>query len=130
MKLEASFGRTVEQPYDATLEKVERALAEQGFGVLTRIDVKATLKEKLGVEFPRYEILGACRPALAHRALSVEPDVGVFLPCNVVVREIAEGRTRVEVINARAMVEMFPQSDLGAVADEAQRRLDLALGAL
>ena len=130
MDIQASFGRTVDLPYGATLEKVERGLTEQGFGVLTRIDVKTTLKEKLGVEFPRYEILGACRPALAHQALSIEPDVGVFLPCNVVVREVSESQTRVEVINARAMVAMFPDSDLNEVAEDAQRRLDLVLGAL
>jgi len=125
-----SFGRTVALPYHDVLGRVEQALAEQGFGILTRIDVKATLKAKLGVDFPCYEILGACRPPLAHRALSAEPGVGVLLPCNVVVRELGGRQTRVEIADPHAMVALFPQADLREVADEARRRLDAALAAL
>jgi uncharacterized protein (DUF302 family) len=125
-----SFGRTVALPYHDVLGRIEGALAEQGFGILTRIDVKATLKAKLGVDFPCYEILGACRPPLAHRALAAEPGVGVLLPCNVVVREIGAHETRVEIADPHAMIAMFPDADLRDVADEARRRLEAALAAL
>jgi len=127
---DASFGRTLEGPFQQTLDDVERGLTAQGFGILTRIDVKATLKAKLGVDFPRYEILGACRPSLAHLALSAEPRVGTFLPCNVVVQELSPTTTRVEVVNARAMVGLFPQAGLEEVAEEAQRRLNKMLAGL
>ncbi len=125
-----SFGRTVALPYHEVLRGIEHALAEQGFGILTRIDVKATLKVKLGVDFPCYEILGACRPPLAHRALTAEPGVGVLLPCNVVVRELGPRETRVEIADPHAMIAMFPEAELRDVAEEARQRLDAALAAL
>lgn len=125
-----SFGRTVPLPYHETLGRVERGLGQHGFGILTRIDVKATLKAKLGVDFPCYEILGACRPPLAHRALTAEPGVGVLLPCNVVVREVGPHETRVEIADPHAMIALFPGADLAAVADEARIRLDQVLEAI
>ena len=128
--VQPSFGRTLPLPYHVSLGRVERALAEHGFGILTRIDVKATLKSKLGIDFPCYEILGACRPPLAHRALSAEPSIGVLLPCNVVVREIGPSESRVEIADPHAMIAMFPDADLGAVADEARIRLDAVLEAI
>ena len=106
---------------------IERALQKEGFGVLTRIDVKETLKKKLGVEQAPFVILGACNPALAQKALGLEPEVGLLLPCNVVVREVGPGQTRVEAINPIAMMSIFPHAGLEAVAEEAQRRLSNAI---
>jgi uncharacterized protein (DUF302 family) len=127
--MKPGFGKTLDRSFDEVVERTESALAEEGFGILTRIDVKATMKQKLDVEFDRYLILGACNPPLAHRALSDVPEVGVFLPCNVVVREVQDG-TRVEVMNAGAMAEFFPGTELEPVAAEVTERLDRVLAAI
>ncbi len=124
------FGRTLDRAFAETMEAVEAALAAEGFGILTRIDVQATLKAKLDREIPPYVILGACNPPLAHRALTAEPEVGLLLPCNVVVREVGPGRTRVEAMDPQLMVRMIPSPDLPAVANEAASRLRRALGSL
>ncbi len=117
--------KTVQLDYDEAVRQVRKALAANGFGILTEIDVKATLQEKLGVDFSRYLILGACVPPLAHRAMSAVPEVGVLLPCNVVVRETGESESCIETVNARSMSIMFPGSDeLAAVAEEVAERLD------
>jgi uncharacterized protein (DUF302 family) len=125
--LEVGFGRDSDLSYDELVEKTEKALQENGFGVLTRIDVKATLKEKLGEEMPPYVILGACNPPLAHRALTAEPGIGLMLPCNVVVREVADGKNRVEVINANAMSMLYPDAGIEDVAAEVTQRLQKVL---
>ena len=123
-------GKTVDLPYDKVLAKTEQILANEGFGVLCRIDVKEKLKEKIGVEMDPYMILGACLPPMAHKAITAEPEIGIMLPCNVVVRQV-EGGTRVEVVNTDAMVQMFPGSDvLKGVADEVGQRLDKVLQAI
>lgn len=116
-------GKTVGYPFAEAVEKAEAALKSEGFGVLTRIDVKATLKEKLGLDMPPYLILGACNPPFAHRALEIEPQVGLLMPCNVVVRQEADGAIRVEAMNAALMAQMFPDKPLGPVADEVMQRL-------
>lgn len=128
-KHEIGIARTVPGSFDEVVAKTEAALKEQGFGVLTRIDVKATLKEKLGVDVGRQVILGACNPPIAHRALEIEPRISLLLPCNVVVRETPEG-IRVDAIEPFAMVEMFPEKDLQAVASEASDRLRKAVAAI
>lgn len=128
--LEVGLGREVKLDFDTARERVERALETEGFGVLTRIDVKETLKRKIGVDVPRHEILGACNPRLAHHALGLEPGIGVLLPCNVVLREIDPGTTRVDAINARAMSAMFPDRGLEEVASEVAERLDRVLDAI
>ncbi len=115
--------------YEEALEATKAALKEQGFGVLTEIDVRATMKEKLGAEFRRYDIIGACNPPLAHQALQTEIEIGLLLPCNVVVYE-SEAGTRVAVINAAAMLAMVDNDELGEVAGEVQARLDRVLAAL
>jgi uncharacterized protein (DUF302 family) len=125
--VEVGIGRTVNLPFDAALQKIEQALQKEGFGVLTRIDVKETLKKKLGVERAPFVILGACNPQLAHRALGIEPQIGLLLPCNVVVRELAPGKTRVEAINPDTMMELFPEADLESVAHEARQGLVRAI---
>lgn len=127
LKVEAGIGRTVDISFGAALERIEQALQKEGFGVLTRIDVKETLKKKLGVEQAPFVILGACNPALAHKALGLEPEVGLLLPCNVVVREVGAGRTRVEAINPITMMSLFPDAGLDEVAAEAARRLSRAI---
>jgi len=123
-------GKTVDLPYDKALAKTEQILADEGFGVLCRIDVTEKLKEKIGVEMEPYMILGACLPSMAHKAITAEPEIGIMLPCNVVVRQV-EGGTRVEVINTEAMVQIFPDSDaLKGVADEVGQRLEKVLQAV
>jgi uncharacterized protein (DUF302 family) len=128
--MDIGIGRTVDLPYEVALARVEDALKREGFGVLTRIDVKATMKENLGVEFTPFVILGACNPPLAHRALQAEPAIGLMLPCNVVVRWTAAGTTRIEAVNAAAMASLFPRADLSAVADEVGERLARVLASV
>jgi uncharacterized protein (DUF302 family) len=112
--------------------RVEAALKAEGFGVLTEIDVAATLKAKLGLHRPPYLILGACNPSLAHRALDADPSIGALLPCNVVLREEGEGRaeTIVEVLDPRAAFGVVGAPEVEAVAEEARARLERALARL
>ena len=121
---------TVYRPFGGTLAATRDALAAQGFGVLTEIDMQATLKAKLGVDIAPQVILGACRPPLAHAALQAEPSIGALLPCNVVVREVDGDRTRVEAIDPDIMVSVTGNPDLQAVATEARTRLTAALHSL
>jgi uncharacterized protein (DUF302 family) len=116
-------------PYEAAVGKVRAALAEQGFGVLTEIDVRATLKAKLGAEMEDYVILGACNPPLAHRALDVDRTVGLLLPCNVVVRA-EDGGSVVEILDPHVIATVADRTELGPVAEEAGRRLSAVLAAL
>ncbi|MEU9047722.1 MULTISPECIES: DUF302 domain-containing protein [unclassified Kitasatospora] len=120
---------TLDLPFGEAVERVRAALAEQGFGILTEIDVRATLRAKLGEEIEDYLILGACNPPLAHRALGVDRRIGLLLPCNVVVRS-ADGHTVVEAMDPQLMVRVAEQPALQAVADEAASRLRAALDAL
>jgi len=122
--------RTVALSYDEADRRVREALKEEGFGVLTEIDVSATLKEKLGVDFPKYEILGACNPPLAHRALLAEPEVGLLLPCNVVVRDSEEpGRVVVEAIDPVVQFDVSGTEGLAVLAKEVKARLTRVLEA-
>ena len=116
------FGRTVPLPLDQAIERVTEGLRKEGFGVLTQIDIAATLKSKLGVEVPAYRILGACNPQLAHRALQIEPQVGLLLPCNVVVRE-DQGAVRVEFMDPAAVLALTDQPGVREIAMEAKERL-------
>ena len=122
--------RTIALGYDETLERTRRALEAEGFGILTTIDVKATLKQKLDVDHSPFVILGACNPPLAHRALTAAPEIGVMLPCNVVVRELEPGKTRVEAVNAEMMGQMFPAAEVEAVAREVGAKLERVLDAV
>ena len=119
----AGMGKDVQMPFETVLERTQEALKKEGFGVLTRIDVKATMKEKLGVDFTPFVILGACNPPLAHKALTLEPEIGLMLPCNVVVRDVGAGKVRVEAVNARAMAGLFPGAGLEEVSNEVNERL-------
>lgn len=116
--------------FDTAVQRAEEALKREGFGVLVRIDIRETLRQKLDVDFPRYMILGACNPGLAHRALQAEPHIGVMLPCNVVVR--ACGRDLVEIcaIDPLAAMQAADNPALDVIAREVQGRLTAALAAL
>lgn len=120
---------TVAADVETTTARVRQALADQGFGVLTEIDLAATLREKIGAEIAPHVILGACRPPLAHAAVSAEPSIGLLLPCNVVVRAGGEA-TVVETIDPATMVEVTGNPDLAPVAADARTRLVAALGSL
>ena len=122
MTNEYGFGVTLKTPYAEAIARTKDALKEQGFGVLSEIDVKQTLHDKLGVEMEPYVILGACNPPLAHRALTAEPEIGLLLPCNVVVRAQGSG-SRVEIADPQAMLGIVGKDELDEVAQEAGRRL-------
>ncbi len=126
-----SFGKaiTLDVPFEQAVAKVRGALKDEGFGVLTEIDVTATMREKLGADVEDYVILGACNPPLAYSALGVDRSIGLLLPCNVVVRAGAGG-TVVEALDPQVMVQLTGLSALAPVADEAASRLDRVLAAL
>ena len=120
---------TVPRDYDSTVEATRAALQEQGFGILTEIDFAATLKTKLDVDVPAHIVLGACRPPLAHRALQIDPSVATVLPCNVAVRDLGDGTTRVEAFDPDAMEQLAGEA-LAEVAADAKERLSAALRSL
>lgn len=121
---------TIDRPYAQTVQATRDALAQQGFGVLTEIDIAATLKAKLGAEVAPQIILGACRPPLAHAALEAEPSIGLLLPCNVVVRAVDDSHTVVEAMDPAVMVTLTGNEQLADVATDARDRLTSALAAL
>ena len=121
---------TLRAGYADTVERARAALADQGFGVLTEIDVAATMKAKLGADMAPHLILGACNPPLAHQALLAEPSIGLLLPCNVVVRTIDETHTLVEAMDPAVMVTSTGNRTLAGVAEQARSRLQNALAAL
>ncbi len=117
------LGTDVKMPFDEAVEKVTEALKTEGFGVLTTIDVKQTLKEKLDIDRPRYTILGACNPQFAHQALEAEPDIGLLLPCNVVIYEHAGG-TRVAAMDPEAALKLSGNPDVEPMAREVRERIE------
>lgn len=127
-----SYGMTVrlDTPFAPTVARIRAALAEQGFGVLTELDVRATLRQKIGVEMEDYLILGACNAPLAHRALEADRDIGLLLPCNVVVRAEGPDATLVQALDPQVMVQVTGRAELKDVADEATARLRAALETL
>jgi uncharacterized protein (DUF302 family) len=125
-----TLAATVDQPYETAVEAVRTALVEQGFGILTEINLKATLKAKLDVDVAPQVILGACRPALAHQALTVDPSIAAVLPCNVVVRAVDENTTIVEAFDPDAMMGLADNDALHTVAADAKQRIAAALAAL
>jgi uncharacterized protein (DUF302 family) len=127
--VEIGMRKTVAGPYDAVLARVPEALKAQGFGVLTRVDVKATLKEKLGVDFRRYQILGACNPRFAYEALTTEPRIGALLPCSVAVWEEEDGRVTVNAVDPLQTVAAGDPA-FRPVAEQVREHLARALAAL
>jgi uncharacterized protein (DUF302 family) len=117
-----TLSATTSLPFDAAVERVRAELKQEGFGVLCEIDVRATLREKLGVEGEPYVILGACNPPLAHQALAAEPDLGTLLPCNVVVYE-REGSTHISAIDAGRMLSLVGNDQLAPIASAVRDRL-------
>ncbi len=117
------FATVTDLSYEDAIDKTKEELKKEGFGVLTEIDVKATLKQKIGADFPRYIILGACNPQFAHRALLSEEHIGAMLPCNVVVRENSEGRTEVFAVDPIASMRAVENAELGSIAQDVQQKL-------
>ncbi|MFI9450792.1 DUF302 domain-containing protein [Amycolatopsis sp. NPDC052450] len=128
MKYDLSI--TLDLPYEKAVTEVRAALKEQGFGVLTEIDVQATMRDKLDADMEPYVILGACNPPLAHRALEADRMIGLLLPCNVVVRADGEERSLVQALDPRVMIEVPEREELRPVAEEAGKRIRAALDAL
>jgi uncharacterized protein (DUF302 family) len=122
-KTSYGIGKDVEMSYDEAVERVTELLKSEGFGVLTTIDIKQTLKEKLGVDRPRYVILGACNPQFAHQALEAEADIGLLLPCNIVVYE-HEGKTRVAAMDPEKALKLSGNTDVEPMAREVRQRIE------
>ena len=126
-----TLSTTLQLPYDAAVDEVREGLAGQGFGVLSEIDLKATLKTKLAVDVPAQVILGACRPSLAYEALQADPSIATVLPCNVVVRRgNGDGQTTVEAIDPQTMVQLSGSPQVREIADDADARLRAALSTI
>ena len=121
------LAKKISLAFTDAVEKVVEELQKEGFGVITQIDVRETLKKKLDVDYPKYKILGACNPPLAYKALSVDPLIGVLLPCNVVVYENSSGNTVVSAIDANAMLGVVERSDIKPIADEVNKKLQIVL---
>jgi uncharacterized protein (DUF302 family) len=124
------FNKTVALAFDEAIEKVKAELKKEGFGVLTEIDVKKTLHEKIGADFRPYRILGACNPTYAYKALMAEDKIGTMLPCSVIVQELAPGRVEVAAIDPLASMAAVKNEDLGAIGLEVREKLKKAVEAL
>lgn len=118
------FEKTTDYAFEEAVEKVTEELKKEGFGVLTEIDVQATLKKKLNVDFRKYRILGACNPPFAHRALQAEDKIGAMLPCNVIVQELDNGKTEVAAIDPVASMLAVENDKLGEIAGEIRSKLE------
>ncbi len=117
------FSTLLDLPYEEAVDRTKHALREEGFGVLTEIDVKATLKDKLDLDFRNYVILGACNPPFAHRALETDLDVGLLLPCNVIVYESDTRKTTVAALNPMSGLEVIQNNELNQIAEEISAKL-------
>ncbi len=124
------FTTTIDLPFDAAVEKVTKALADKGFGVLTTIDVSATLKKKIDVDFPPYVILGACNPGFAHKALLMENKIGTMLPCNVIVQQNEAGKIEVSAVDPAASMQAIDNTGLGDIAGSVREMLQEMINGL
>ena len=130
MSSEFGFGQVVDDSFDQAVEKVTAELANDGFGVLSDIDVAAKMKEKLDKDMPRYRILGACSPPLAFQAISAVEDIGLLLPCNVLVREDADGKVHVDFMDPVSVMSLVNDPGVVPLANEVKGRLEKVLAAL
>jgi uncharacterized protein (DUF302 family) len=130
MDTKYGFSRTSERSFDDAVAHVIEALQHEGFGILSDIDVAATLKKKIGADMPPYRILGACNPPLAQRAIAAEPSIGLLLPCNVVVRQDESAVVHVEVMNTEAVLQLVDRPEIAMLAKEVRERLDRVLDAV
>lgn len=124
------FSVTVKGEFDQVVDRTKAELAKEGFGILSEIDVSATMKAKLDEDMPSYKILGACNPPFAHQALSADPAIGVLLPCNVVVRDIGDGRVLVDFMDPEAVLNLVDKPGIRMVADEVRSRLEMVRDSL
>lgn len=124
------FSKTVDLPFEKAIKRVTETLKEEGFGILTEIDIKQTLKKKLDADFRNYKILGACNPPLAHQALQSEPHIGLMLPCNVIVQEHENGNVEISAVDPVASMQAVKNDELGNVAREVQELLEKAIKAV
>ena len=118
------FNKTIKGTFEEVIDKVTQGLKDEGFGILTEIDVTATLKEKLDIDYKKYRILGACNPPYAHKALEAEDKIGTMLPCNVIVQEIEEGNIEVAAVNPMASMQAVENKKLNKVAEEITDKLE------
>lgn len=130
MNSKYGFGKSVDMSFTDAVARVTQALQKEGFGILTDIDVAATMKKKLNQEMPPYRILGACNPPLAHRAIEAEPSIGLLLPCNVVVRQDGVGEVHVEFMDPNAVLELVNNPEISRVASEVRQRLERVMASL
>lgn len=130
MNTKYGFGKTVAYTFPEAIERVTGALQNEGFGILSDIDVAATLKKKLNQDMPPYRILGACNPPLAHRAIEAEPSIGLLLPCNVVVREDSTGMVYVEFMNTDSILQLVDKPEITALASDVRARLNKVMAAV
>ena len=124
------FGKAVDLDFDGAIEKVTQALAVEGFGILSDINVQATLKKKLGEDMPRYRILGACNPALAHQAVTAIPEIGLLLPCNVLVREDEQGQVHISFMDPGSVLGLVDDPMIVPLAAQVKTKLENVLAAL
>lgn len=124
------FSKTIECSFEEALNKVTESLNEQGFGILTEIDIQATMKKKLGVDFVPYKILGACNPPFAYKALQEENKIGTMLPCNVIVQSLEDGKVEVAAIDPVASMQAVENEALGGIAKEVRAKLKVAIDQL
>lgn len=124
------FSKTLDTSFDEAIEKVTDALKEEGFGILTEIDIKSTLKKKLDVDFRKYQILGACNPPLAHKALTAEEHIGLMLPCNVIVQEHENGEVEVSAVDPVASMQAIENENLGNIAQKVRDLLEKVIKSL
>ncbi len=127
--MQYGFSKTIDLPYEQAIEKVTAELKKEGFGVLTSIDIKETLKQKINVDFKKYAILGACNPPIAHRALQEEEELGLLLPCNVIVYE-KDDKTRVSIFDPMVMTWIMENDNMKPIATEVQEKLQRVLQAI